>query len=277
LPLSQTLACAVFVFWVSICATAPEFIWQGLVMVASHFSLTQAWSAVFIGMLLAFFVEPVIERAKAGTWRHGHEAAGHVALAALLSLAFGVVAVGVHEAVTVYLTHEGTGDEDRRRALVEALALVLEWATIPLAVTTCWFIARRGVRSAWLAALVGCLWSVGTGFAFGWSATSIFTTAVPCCAISVLGCLAAARRWDRGTFNRLALLVGIIAVVWLVLAALVRPAFRVAGWAEPAFYPWSYFWEDARFYLGWAIGLAVAPNPVVASRGADPGTPSAPG
>jgi hypothetical protein len=269
LSLSQAAGCVVFATWVSICAVAPEFIWHGLVIAASHFSVTQAWSALFIGMLLAFFVEPLIERAKAGTWRHERENAAHIAYAAVLSLLFGVVAVGIHEAVTVYLTHEGMEDQDRRRALIAALGLILEWATIPLIVTVSWFVAHDGWRTALLAASVACLWTVATGFVFGWPSLNIVTTAVPCCVIAAAGCLAAAHRWDEGTFTRLAAIVAVVATIWLGFAALAAPVFRLIGWAEPTLYTWHDFREDARFYLGWAIGLAVAPNPVAASRRAD--------
>jgi hypothetical protein len=266
-PISQALACLVFAFWVSICAAAPEFIWQGLLVMWSHFDATQVYSAVFIGMLLAFFVEPVIERVKAGNWRARHQDARHVSYAAALSLAFGVVAVGVHEAVGTYIGREGGGNLGRQAALVADIKQVVEWAAIPFAVTLSWFVARFGRRVAFVAGAIACLCATLTGYIFGWEWREIATTSIPCCAIAACGCAAVSGRWDDRVFAMLAVLTAAVAAGWLALALLIQGGFWTAGVTRLQPYAWSAFWEDARFYFGWALGLAVAPNPVQAGSG----------
>jgi hypothetical protein len=49
--------------WIAICAAAPESIWQGRWIVAAHLSRADLLS-VLIGLVLAFFVEPLMERAR---------------------------------------------------------------------------------------------------------------------------------------------------------------------------------------------------------------------
>src|SRR5579872_3694411 len=47
--------------WVSICAAAPEFIWQGFRIAFSEPIWTWLPSALLVGMILAFFVEPMMQ------------------------------------------------------------------------------------------------------------------------------------------------------------------------------------------------------------------------
>jgi hypothetical protein len=48
--------------WVAICAVAPEFIWQGMRTAYEHPDWSDLLSALLIGLILAFFVEPATER-----------------------------------------------------------------------------------------------------------------------------------------------------------------------------------------------------------------------
>ncbi len=147
----RALAYAVFTLWVSICAFAPEFIWQGFVLLRGHFGPAEAYSALFVGALFAFFVEPVMERLKAGRWRLAHGRTAGELLGAPVSLAFGFVVVCIHEAMATYLGGGHAGDEARRASLVQAIGEVQQWASIPAAVTAAWFAAgtsRRNVSEA---------------------------------------------------------------------------------------------------------------------------------
>jgi hypothetical protein len=49
-------------FWVAICAAAPEVIWQGLRIAAGHLTRADLLSALLLGLILAFFVEPLLRR-----------------------------------------------------------------------------------------------------------------------------------------------------------------------------------------------------------------------
>src|SRR3954468_13659213 len=53
-----------------------------------------------------------------------------------------------------------------------------------------------------------------------------------------------------------------VAGIWFVLAWLVPGCARLLGMPDFHLYTSTGFFEDVRFYLGWALGLAVAPNPV---------------
>jgi hypothetical protein len=110
-PLDRALTYAVVTLWVSICAFAPELIWQGFVLLQGHFGRAEVYSALFIGTLFTFFVEPLVQRLKAGRWRVPHEHTGGLLLGTLVSLAFGFVVVCIHEAMTAYLGGGHAGDE----------------------------------------------------------------------------------------------------------------------------------------------------------------------
>jgi len=50
LTVLSVLICA---FWVSICAAAPEFIWQGLLLALDHVDTAELLGALLIGLVLA--------------------------------------------------------------------------------------------------------------------------------------------------------------------------------------------------------------------------------
>ncbi|HTH49451.1 MAG TPA: hypothetical protein VMB21_18180 [Candidatus Limnocylindria bacterium] len=253
-----------FTVWVSICAFAPEVIWQGLVLLRGHFGPAQAYSALLVGALFAFFVEPLVERLKAGRWELSHWDEKGLLLTALVSLAFGVAAVCIHEAITAYFGSGGhAGEEERWESLIRALDEVREWAAIPAVVTAAWLVAGMRHPLALPAAGLACVWVVAVGFLHGWGWPNVLTTAVPSCLIAVLGARLAVRRWDAGTFAALAGLTASVSGGWLALAWLADlSSHRLGGPGGIPLYASHTFYEDVRFYLGWSLGLAVAPNPV---------------
>jgi hypothetical protein len=261
-PLGRAFNSVVFAFWVSVCAAAPEFIWRGLVALAGHLALRDVYSAILIAMLLGFFVEPIMERLRTGSWKLEHRNARTSIYRATISLAFGVAAVSVHEAMNAYLGGAQAADHEKQANLVAAMEQVREWALIPFAVTVAWFSARAGRRVAFLAAILGGVWVVAVGLHYAWAWRDIVTTSTPCFAIIALGTRFVAKRWDDETFLHLALLTAIVAACWLVLAWLAESGAWLLGAPDFHIYGWERFWEDFRFYLGWSLGLAVAPNPV---------------
>lgn len=264
-PLNRVFTCAVFALWVSICAATPEIIWEGLIALTGHFSKIQVYSVIFIAMLLAFFVDPIMERIKDGSWELEHQNARDLLYAAIISLIFGIAAVCVHEAMTAYLGGEHTADaadHDKQTNLIRAIEQVREWASIPFVVTAAWFIAPMSRWTASLAAALACVWIVAIGVSYGWEWRVIVTAAVPCCVITVLGCMFVLEHWDHKTFPVLAGLTASVAGCWFVLAWLVPGCARLFGMSDFHLYTWTGFFEDFRFFLGWALGLAVAPNPV---------------
>ena len=87
------------------------------------------------------------------------------------------------------------------------------------------------------------------------------TTAVPCILIALLGIRLVRRRWGAGSFPALARLTATVAAAWLALAWLVEILAGHAGATGWRFYTPDAYYDDLRFYLGWSLGLAVAPNP----------------
>src|SRR4051794_16141826 len=79
--------------WIAICCAAPEFIWQGLQIALAHPSWTELVSALLVGLILAFFVEPIMERVRdlvrPSNQEKGHDGQPrHALFTVSLSLAF---------------------------------------------------------------------------------------------------------------------------------------------------------------------------------------------
>src|SRR5271155_593939 len=102
-----TAVASVFItsLWVAIGAVAPEFIWQGLRIAYEHPDWSDLLSALLIGLILAFFVEPATERVRdllhlARTKTDFVEGRPrNVFFTACLSLAFAPTSVGLHDAM----------------------------------------------------------------------------------------------------------------------------------------------------------------------------------
>src|SRR5258708_193650 len=181
-------------------------------------------------------------------------------------LVFGGAAVSVHEAMNAYLGGAEAADHEKQANLVAAIEQVREWALIPFAVTLAWFGARAGGWVAVLAGILAGVWVVAVGLHYEWAWRDIVTTALPCFAIIAIGTRLVAQRWDDETFLHLALLTAGVAAGWLALAWLAQGAAWLFGATGFPIYSLERFWEDFRFYLGWSLGLAVAPNPVQEER-----------
>jgi len=92
----------------------------------------------------------------------------------------------------------------------------------------------------------------------------VFTTAVPSLVILGLGYRWMALRPGHGGLARHVRTVGWLAIVWLPMALLVD---LLLGWFrldQFKLYSSFNFWADARFYLGWSLGLLLAPSPYLA-------------
>jgi hypothetical protein len=254
-PILLVVSCLVFCVWVAICAAAPEFMWRGLQEFVDHFSMkTVGWGLLF-GAILAFFIEPILERAR----HHGRfeDERGPVA-AAMVAILSALAAVSVHEvliAIAVSTHGEPTAEA---AALQAAVNQILEWSLIPLVVTGAWFVARLGRAPALAAAIVATLWLLGVEWFYTWNTRLAVTTAVPCIVILLAG-----QVWELrapGPVRRLAPLMVGIAIVWLAAAWLATQL----GWAQ--LYTPEDLRSDAFFYAGWYLGLVLAPEPLERRR-----------
>ena len=260
MPLSRVVNGFFFALWVAVCAAAPEFLWQGLLSVFGHFTWVTGASALLIGAILAFFVEPVRERLRSLRLHPAHEEKSP-AFAACTGLAFAIVAVCVHEAITVYVDASHS-NERADQNVVHAMSQAFQWAVIPFAITLAWLGARSKLWIVCTLTIIAAMVIYGTGRYFGWSDREIITTAVPCALILVAGELRVRRQWDHLTFRRCAHVSAVIAVGWLVASAAVQLGLSLGHIQGFSVYGWRDFGIDFRFYLGWIIGLIVAPGPV---------------
>jgi hypothetical protein len=252
--LTAGAAVLVAALWVAICAAAPELIWQGLRIAASHLTGADLAEALLLGMILAFFVEPLMRRVhvllRRGQLRAESEP-GHPLFAASLGLGFALVAVGVHDSLASLVNKSDDG-------ITGAIRLTTAWAIVPGAVTLAWVAARRRWL-AWLigifAALSGCI----VGALFSWSASGIFDTVVPSVAILFFGYSRATKSATQMVLIRCAPVVAATGAIWIVLAVTVDLLLRL--WFPDAWqiYRPGSMWIDLRFYIGWALGLLLAP------------------
>jgi hypothetical protein len=248
--------------WVSVCAASPEFIWQGLQELLHHFSRQTAYSIILIGLILTVFVEPILERAREGRWQLKHPSTRNLLFTMPIAFIFGVAAVGLHESMIAYLAPPHSDPGVQQEGMIRAVSLILEWACIPLAVTMAWFSARTNGWLRYLAGGAAAVWVVGAGWYYDWPVREIFVTSIPCVALIPLGQTYVARRWDENTFRNLAVGLSALSVLWLAITLLVQAALPAMGIAGGFLYESGDVSEYLRFYLGWALGLALAPNPV---------------
>jgi hypothetical protein len=267
----RLLARLAFAFWVSVCAAAPEFIWQGLLLLGGHLTLFNLYSVILIGLILAFFVEPILQRIRSQRWDVDEHGGRGVLPSVVLALAFGVAAVAVHECMNAYV---GGGDHvqsQRRESLGRAVDLILQWALVPLGVTLAWFGARRGRLFGWSAAALAFLWAVAVGWYYAWGGRGTVMSALLCGLITVSGVRRIAHDWSHDTFRKLAFGTGLVVLAFVGAGLLVQACLSLAGVTSWHVYTFGELSEDLRFYVGWVLGLLIAPNPVPElSRGPAP-------
>jgi hypothetical protein len=247
--------------WIAISSAAPEFIWQGLRIALAHPSWTELFSALLIGLILAFFVEPIMERIRDLLRPSKHEpdddeAPRHALFTVVLSLAFALASVCLHDAITAFVSGHADGHSGAEQALADGIGLATEWAFVPFAVTLAWL----SVWHRWLRVPMGVFGAASSllaGWLFGWQLQSVVTTGIPCLAILGLGYRRLLQEPEQHGFTRLARLVALVAAVWFAASLL----FDAALTDHLTLYDATDFWIDVRFYIGWVLGLVLAPWP----------------
>jgi hypothetical protein len=258
----SALICAL---WVAVCAAAPEFIWQGLKATLHHLSREDVIAALLIGLMLACFVEPATERVRDVVLGAGG-APAHTArprsplFTAGLSLTFALASVSLHHAMTAFLSNHGGASGGEGGALVAGIRLAVAWAIVPFAITLAWLGAGRTLLAVPLG-IIGIASPGIAGWLFGWPALSVIATTLPCVCIQVLGYRRVPAPPTRTMFPRRARVVAVVASVWLAAAWLFDAAASHGWFAGVRLYDAQHFWMDARFYLGWTLGLVLAPSP----------------
>jgi hypothetical protein len=259
-PVARMAHALSFALWVSICSVAPEFIWQGLLANLHKLDWAGIGSVIVTGGIIAFFVEPLTERLRAFRLRLAH---GHAPTTQATLVAFGlaVLAVFVHEAIAAFIEHPPSDYADKD-SMAYAIAAVIQWAWIPFTTTLAWLGARKAF---WVRAplfMIAFASIVMVGPAYDWDFADSLSTALPCSAILIYGYLVVRRYRAEPPFVRCAKATALVAVVWLVVAGVLQLALSRFGTHGFSLYSWPEYTIDFRFYVGWVIGLAVAPQPI---------------
>jgi hypothetical protein len=161
--LSEGSAALIAAIAIATCAGAPEFIWEGLKIVATHFSATLV-SAVLIALLLVFFVDPILQRVRA--WlgdapepeRRAHH---HLAITALIGFFLALVTTGLHDAMKSFADSGAVGDQEM--GLERAITITLSWGVVPFMIALAW----QAAAHRYLAIPLGVL-AAASSFIAGW-------------------------------------------------------------------------------------------------------------
>jgi hypothetical protein len=251
--------------WIAICGAAPEFIWQGLRIALSHPSWADLASALLIGLVLAFFVEPAIESIRVALHRTPHDGSTdsrrrNALFTAGLGLAFALTSVCLHDAMTSFVSGRSAEHAGADSGLAAGVMLVTAWSIVPFAVALAWLSMRQG----WFAIPMGIIAGASSclaGWLFVWSTQAVITTTIPCLAILALGYRQLLRHPGRRGLTHCAHGVALVAAVWLAIALLADAVLAFSHFDRFGLYNASRFWMDVRFYLGWTLGLMLVPSP----------------
>jgi hypothetical protein len=144
----------------------------GLPIAFEHPSWADVISALLMGLILAFFVEPATERVRyllhlARKQRAPvHHRNGNVFFTVCLSLVFALTSVGLHDAMTAFISGHG---ETEGSGLAVGILLTTESAFIPFTVALAWQCAPMRVMAV-PTAIVALTSPAIAGWLFGWSA-----------------------------------------------------------------------------------------------------------
>jgi hypothetical protein len=260
---------------VAICAAAPELVWQGLLLISRQITRVDLLSALLIGLVLAFLVDPLMEHVRHLLSRQRLNEAGvntqrNPLFATCIGIAFAFVSVCLHNALSSFVSGSGSHAASDFTMLEAAIKLTAAWAFVPFFVALAWI----GARCWWARIPLGVIAAASplfAGWAFSWAWQTMLITFVPCLAILLLGyrlSLVAPRQLG---FVPCVRSVALVAPAWLlaiVLIDCVLYAFSVDPFGVRGFLD---FWTDARFYLGWALGLSLTPFPFDPDRAAGSG------
>lgn len=260
------IAATVSALSIAICAAAMELVWQGLLLASRHISRVDLLSALLIGLVLAFLVDPMMERIRSALSRDRSQEAASVSnernplFRTCIGIAFAFVSVCLHSALASFVSGpEGHAGADLA-VLEAAVRLTAAWALVPFFVTLAWIGARR----RWMKVPFGIAAATSPlflGWLFSWAWQTIAITAVPCVAILLLGYRQALSEPRPSGFSPYARTVLSVAAIWLTTTALVEVVLYSLAIDPLQFSDFLEFWIDARFYLGWVLGLLMTPFP----------------
>ena len=111
-------------------------------------------------------------------------------------------------------------------------------------------------------------WSIAVGWLYAWSTRDIIMVAIPVLMVMVLGFNYVVGEWTHHTFRQLAIGTALLFAGFILCALAVQGLLWLCGVRSWHIYTLAEFFEDFRFYAGWSLGIAIAPNPVPRSPAA---------
>ena len=260
--LFRALPYLVFACWVSICAAVPEVLWRGLTVLIKHFSASDVYAIILIGLMATVFVEPLMERAKQGRWFIADDGGGrHPLLTVMIALSSGVIAVGVHECLTAFLEAAEEAQKSDVGGIGQGFGLLMRWAILPMVVTLAWFAGRLPKPWPVVVGAGACLWAVVVGYLLQWSFIHTAKNLVACLLLVPAGQIYLTRHWGQPVLHRLALALLLAIPPWLGLVTVAEWAWHYYGFAASPLAARNHLGVDLRVYLGCAFGIALAPAP----------------
>lgn len=202
--------------------------------------------------MMQYLRDSLVDRARR---RPVRKRTANALFAASLAFAFAIVSICLHDALMAFVSAKHDGHSDKNAGLLAAFVLVATWAIGPFAVTTAWL----GAKSRWLAiplGIGGASAPLVSEWFLAWPVGYVISSAVPCLAILGLGY----RTGVRDNLHRGAGLVLAVGTVWLMTALFVQAAAKALHFQPFQLYGAADFWVDVRFYIGWAVGLLLAPD-----------------
>jgi hypothetical protein len=136
-----------------------------------------------------------------------------------LGLAFALVSVCVHDAMSAFVLGRGGENIVGPSGPTAAIALTTAWSIVPFSISLAWL----SVRSCWLRVPIGLIAGASPGIAgwlFSWSGHEVITTIIPCLLILALG-YRRVNLPDRLALRHCGGVVALVAAGWLIGARLV--------------------------------------------------------
>ncbi|HVY51394.1 MAG TPA: hypothetical protein VHA07_07505 [Devosia sp.] len=242
---------------VAISSAAPEFIWQGLRDLFGHLSWSNLVSTILIAVILVFFVDPILERVRRwlGDGHTGERGRPrHLLVTAAISLLVAMTSVGLHDAMSIFAAGDGS---DEGAGVSRAVTITISWGIVPFAVTLAW---QSASHRSW-AIPIGILAAASSflaGWYYDWGLNTTMTTAIPCLVIQWFGYRHTGKPGIPTHLPSYAPTLAVAAVAWLAFAGLVDAVVTLSNIPAPTFYDTPDYFIDARFYLGWYLGLLLA-------------------
>jgi hypothetical protein len=241
---------------VAICSAAPEFIWQGFLLVVAHMSWSTVISAILVAVILVFFVEPILELLRIWLGNAENPSRGtsrHLAVTAAVGIFLALMSVGLHDAMLAFTT---AGEQDGEAGIQRAVNVTISWGAVPFAVMLAWQAAAHRILAIPLGVIAAAS-SFIAGWYFQWELDTTLTTAVPCLAIQLAGYRRALEPHRDATYAHYAPTLAVVAIVWLAAAFAYDGVVRLLHGGWPTLYDPTDYAIDARFYLGWFLGLVL--------------------